>query len=123
MPLFKRMSILPFDNINTQMTALFMFKFLNFANASGQTNASDHSVLEVESIQRWAKENKMTLNLSKTWEMVVKGKTSKTLPDPVTTIVRKSELKLLGVTFNQDPCNWDTHIDSILHKASSRLYI
>ena len=55
--------------------------------------------------------------------MVVKGKTSKTLPDPVTTIVRKSELKLLGVTFNQDPCNWDTHIDSILHKASSRLYI
>ena len=27
MPLFKNMSILPFDNINTQMTALFMFKY------------------------------------------------------------------------------------------------
>ena len=30
---------------------------------------------------------------------------------------------MLGVTFNQDPCNWDTHFDLLLHKASSRLYI
>lgn len=81
------------------------------------------AVAEVENIQRWATVNKMKLNLSKTWEMVAKGKTTKTLPEPITSIERKSELKLLGVTFNQDLTNWDTHIDSLLHKASSRLYI
>ena len=89
-----------------------------------KVNDSDFSaVVEVENIQRWATENKMKLNLSKTWEMVAKGKTTKALPDSITSIERKSELKLLGVTFNQDLTNWDTHIDSLLHKASSRLYI
>ena len=43
----------------------------------------------------------------KTFEMVVKGKTTMPLPEPVDGITRKSELKLLGVTVNEDPCNWD----------------
>ena len=38
-------------------------------------------------------------------------------------IGRKSELKLLAVTFNEHPCNWDTHFDHMLSKASSRLNI
>ena len=38
-------------------------------------------------------------------------------------IGRKSELKLLGVTFNEDPCNCDTHFEHMFEKASSRLYI
>jgi len=37
--------------------------------------------------------------------------------------LRKSSLKLLGVTFQSDPCNWDLHLDSVLSKASSRLHI
>ena len=35
----------------------------------------------------------------------------------------KTRLKLLGVTFEDDPVNWDSHIDHVLSKASSRLYI
>lgn len=88
-----------------------------------KSNVPDSAIQEVESIESWCRENRMTINFSKTWEMVVRGKTSKPLPDILPTIQRKSELKLLGVTFNEDPCNWDTHFDSILHKASSRLYI
>ena len=38
-------------------------------------------------------------------------------------ITRKSELKLLGVTVNEDPCNWDVQFENMLSKASSRLYI
>ena len=38
-------------------------------------------------------------------------------------IGRKEKLKLLGVSFEQVPVNWDTHIDYLLSKASSRLYI
>ena len=45
------------------------------------------------------------------------------LLEPVDGIIRKSELKLLGVTVNKDPCNWDVQFENILSKASSRLYI
>ena len=38
-------------------------------------------------------------------------------------IKRKSWLKLLGVTFQEDVTNWDIHIDNMLSKASSRMYI
>ena len=65
----------------------------------------------------------MTLNMKKTFEMVVKGKTTMPLPEPVDGITRKSELKLLGVTVNEDPCNWDVQFENMLSKATSRLYI
>ena len=55
--------------------------------------------------------------------MVVRGKTNKSLPLPTSGIERKNELKLFGVTLNENPCNWDTHIDSLLQKAGSRMYI
>ena len=63
----------------------------------------------------------MKLNLSKTWEIVSRGKTTKQVPSALLSIVRKPELKLLGVTFNEDPCDWDTHFDLLLRKASYRL--
>ena len=78
---------------------------------------------EVKSIMEWAKNNRMSLNLGKTWEMLMKGKTEKDEPDPLQYIKRKSNLKLLGVTFEDNPTNWDTHFDYMLSKASSRLYI
>ena len=52
--------------------------------------------------------------------------TTRTPPEPLEIIGRKEKLKMLGVTFEQVPvnwCNWDTHIDYLLSKASSRLYI
>ena len=63
----------------------------------------------------------MTLNMKKTFEMVVKGKPTMPLPEPVDGRIRKSELKLLGVTVNEDPCNWDVRFQNMLSKASSRL--
>ena len=65
----------------------------------------------------------MTLNFKKTFEMVVSRKTRKTPPGKIVGIVRKKELKLLGVIFNEDPCNWDTQFEHMLGKANSRLYI
>ena len=41
-------------------------------------------------------------------------------------IERKGDLKLLGVTLNEETCNWDTHLmhfDHLISKASPRLYI
>jgi len=60
----------------------------------------------------------MKVNLTKTL-----GKTTRTPPEPLEIIGRKEKLKLLGVTFEQVPVNWETHIDYLLSKASSRLYV
>ena len=64
----------------------------------------------------------MTLNLSKTWEMLQKSRSPKLPPAPI--VEHKTQLKLLSVTFETDPMNWDTHIiiDHVLRKASSHLY-
>ena len=78
---------------------------------------------EVGNIQQQACKNRMKLNRSKTSEMLLRGRTTKQVPDALPSIVMKPALKLLGVTFNQDPCNWDTHFDLLQCKASSWLYI
>ena len=44
-------------------------------------------------------------------------------PPQVPGIERKEWLKLLGITFREDPCNWDLRVDSLLSRAASRLYI
>ena len=85
-------------------------------------NHTDSSHQEVANIKRWA-DNLMKLNMKKTFEMVVRGKTRMPLPESIDGIAGKSELKLIGVTVNEDPCNWDTQFENILRKASSRLYI
>ena len=88
------------------------------------SNTLDLSLVEVQNTLRWSIENIITLNLKKTWEMVVRGNTKKPIPEPMKDIERKGELKLLGVTFTKPPCNCDTHFDHNIHsKASSGLYM
>ena len=50
-------------------------------------------------------------------------KDPKNPPETVNMIERKSELKLLGVTFHENPCNWDSHFQNMKDKAISRLHI
>ena len=88
---------------------------------SGVSN-SNSAANEVQSIVEWTIVNRMQLNFKKTWEMLLKGKSTKALAAPLVFIERKPSLKLLGVTFQSDPCNWDLHLDNILSKASSRLH-
>ena len=65
----------------------------------------------------------LRLNFSKTWEILLYRRTSELAPPPVPGIQRKECLKLSGITFHEDPSNWDLHIDSFLSRAASRLYI
>ena len=65
----------------------------------------------VQSFIEWFEKNCMQVNLTKTWELLLRGKTTRTPPEPLEIIGRKEKLKLLGVTFEQVPVNWDTHID------------
>ena len=59
----------------------------------------------------------------KTYEMVVHGVTSVTLPEPIPSVERKTWLKILGVALQDNPCNWDLYFEETLKKASGRMYI
>ena len=85
--------------------------------------SKDSAIEEVKNIKVWASENRMTLNTSKTWEMVVRGRTNKLPPPQIDNIERKSWLNLLGMLLQDDPCNWDMQVDNLLSKAASRMYI
>ena len=47
------------------------------------TDDSDTSHMETSNIKTWAETNRMKLNLKKTWEMVIHGKISRPLPEPL----------------------------------------
>ena len=55
--------------------------------------------------------------------MLLHSRTTNPAPSPLPGIERKEWLKLLGITLHEDPSNWDLHIDSLLSRAASRLYI
>ena len=57
----------------------------------------DTSNIETENVMNWARNNRMSLNLTKTWEMVIHGKVSQSLPNPLPMITRKTWLKILGI--------------------------
>ena len=65
----------------------------------------------------------MKLNLSKTRELVIRGRTTLPPPEPIVTIERVSSLKLLGLTFQDSPTNWDKHFDDLMERAVKRMYI
>ena len=78
---------------------------------------------EVDSIKKWATENKMSINLTKTKELVARGRSKAPIPTPLPGIEQVDNIKLLGVTFHRSPNNWDSHFDTLLGKAGKRMYI
>ena len=89
-----------------------------------QPEMRDISDIETKNIMDWASNNRMSLNLTKTWEMVIHGKVSQSslsqsLPNPLPTITRKTTwLKFLGITFQHNPCNWDMHFEDLIQITS-----
>ena len=66
-------------------------------------DSTDATINEVNSMKHWAASNRMSLNLSKTGEMLIHGKTTKPYSQPVPGIERKGWLKLLGIIFKKRP--------------------
>ena len=72
---------------------------------------------------KWADENRMKINLKKTWQLLLRGRGTRIPPEPLDISDRNDKLKLLGLTFEENPMNWDTQFEDLLSKASSRLHI
>jgi hypothetical protein len=71
----------------------------------------DTGAEEVENMKLWSDENRMVLNMNKTYEMIVRGRTSLKI------------VKILGITVEEIPENWDRHFEEMFKKASGRMYI
>ena len=65
----------------------------------------------------------MTINLTKTKDMVVKGKVERPLPDVTFDVKQEEFLQLLGVYLHTNSTNWDKQIDALLSKAGRRMHI
>ena len=55
--------------------------------------------------------------------IVIRGKISRPLPEPLPMITPKSWLKIPGVTVQENPIMWDMQLDEIMSKAYSRLHV
>ena len=88
------------------------------------TNVNNIASGEVENIRVWAEENLMKLNLSKTKELVIRGRTILLPPKPIVTIECVSYLKLLlVVAFQDSPTNWDKQFDDLIERDLKRMHI
>ena len=67
----------------------------------------DQTPRAMENILSWARNNLMTINLTKTKEMVVKGKVERPLPSITFDIKQEVFFKLLGVYFLRNRTNWE----------------
>ena len=77
---------------------------------------NDQAPQEVQNIPSWAWDNLMTITLTETKEMVVKGKVERPLPTVTFDIKQEEFFKLLGVYLHSNPTNWDKQIDALLSK-------
>ncbi|CAB3977450.1 Hypothetical predicted protein [Paramuricea clavata] len=87
------------------------------------TSSGDSALDEVTNIESWASNNRMKLNFKKPGKCYYVLVHLPYLPPLINGIRRKKWLKLLGVTFQENPRCWDKQVDSLLSKAANRIYI
>ena len=80
---------------------------------------------EVATLEKWCLENNLSLNASKTKEIVVDFRRKKEELQPVTingsVVERVDSFKYRGVTIKKD-LTWDCHATAVVKKAQQRLY-
>jgi Reverse transcriptase (RNA-dependent DNA polymerase) len=84
----------------------------------------DTATTEIAHIQQWAVQNKLTINLDKTKEILIHKSRLKhfNVPDPIYNIQQVDFVKLLGVIFNNH-LSFTGRIDYICSAAKQRFYI
>ena len=90
--------------VNTNKNLLVKFADDTTVSLPIEANVGlDESETEVLCFIEWSENNCMKVNLTKTWELLLRGKTTRTPLESLETVGRKEKLKLLGVTFEQVP--------------------
>ena len=76
---------LTINDIKPVSPSSLLVKFADDITVSNPVRAEDSNIAEseVSSIMEWAEKNQMTLNLNKTWEMILKSGSLKVPPAPL----------------------------------------
>jgi hypothetical protein len=70
-------------------------------------NNYDSAPAEINNIEKWTETNRVSLHVS--------GKSTNPLPEPTVVVIeRKTWLKLLGTTLQNDPSCWDLQVDNLI---------
>ena len=114
--------------IKDMRAALPIFKFVDDSTLSEIiSKKAEKSQLQsaVNDTVTWTKENGMLINPTKTYEMVIAGRTqTEDIPEikiDNTPIERVESTKLVGVHI-QSNLKWDKHVDSMIAKCRPKLY-
>ncbi len=85
----------------------------------------DTGAEEVENMKLWSNENRMVLNMNKTYEMIVRAWENIDTSTQLHSVHQTENMAqdILGITLEEIPENWDRHFEEMLKKASGRMYI
>ena len=102
--------------------------FMKYADDTDLVVPASHSHtirLELDAIYRWASTNNLKLNVSKSYEMIVKRPRfpadDPSIPPPTAGLTRVSTLKTLGVSFS-DRLDFSGYFQMVSSKASRSMY-
>ncbi len=115
-------------NCMSSHSSTSIIKFADDTVALGLISNNDETAYldEVEKLTSWCQDNRFSLNVSKTKELIVDfRKRQQRLYTPLkisgTPVERVSSFKYLGVNISED-LTWTTHIQTQVNKARQRLY-
>ncbi len=104
-----------------------IIKFADDTTVVGLITNDDESAYreEVHTLTNWCHNNNLSLNISKTKELVVDFRRRTSVHPPITIdrtpVERVSSFKFLGVHITED-LTWTTHTQSVVRKAHQRLF-
>ncbi len=106
-------------------SSTYIVKFANDTVVLGLISNNDETAYldEVERLTSWCQDNCLSLNMSKTKELIVdfRKRTYSPLMISGTPVERVSSFKYLGVNISED-LTWTAHIQTQIKKARQRLY-
>ena len=94
-----------------------MIKFADDTYLVIPSSNSNSLQLELDSLSEWAKLSKLSLNLNKSYELIIHNNYNKITPPSLhPSLQRTSSLTILGVSFTET-LNITSHIDNIIRKC------
>ena len=111
------------SDLKTMSTINELFKYADDTTLMSPEHTDVDLATEFSAICAWARSNEMTINMSKTKELVFHRPNPRHFiyPTPLDNIERVTECKLLGV-FITDKLKFDCHVKFILSQCSQRVY-
>ena len=117
--------VLDASDLHPQDLINLLFKYADDMDLVVPASHTHTIQLELDAILRWASDNNLKLNVTKSCEMIVRrprfAADDPAIPPPVSGLVRVTSLKTLGVTFS-DRLDFSEHFRTVCSRAAGSMY-